>query len=463
MRVAVIGAGAIGGFIAAALARSGADVGIVARGAHLEAVRKHGIEVISSDLGSFTARVRASSMHRGGPAVSVYVMLSSLSESGRKVLRERPGWIKKVNADVQRMGARVVAQYAVLGPYDFVTIVEAPDNATIDITRRTIMTTPRAAREPHAHIGAARASRRRSCPDTAPPLPALLPLPPARVTQRPRVRSIALRRTIVAIACAAAALSVASSALASNAVFLHAGDVIRYGLTIDVDVHVAPAPHTVLIVGLGAGLSLGCRVLGGLALIYALVGFVPLWRMEIEQQGWREAGYRFIRTSYLLLPGLLLGYLIMGLIWPWSIMEPGNPLRAVTYFSAFFEKPWKELFDGTMVSVPDMPWSYLPTLFALQLPEVLLALSIAAVIGTFMSLSHRDVSARRKTIFLMLTLALAQMVYFIAFKWRSVTRGDDGLQGIPSPAIGPWDLQTTLPSFALGPSPAATLLWKIFS
>ena len=43
----------------------------------------------------------------------------------------RPGWIRKVNADVQRMGARVVAQYAVLGPYDFVTIMEAPDNATI--------------------------------------------------------------------------------------------------------------------------------------------------------------------------------------------------------------------------------------------------------------------------------------------------------------------------------------------
>jgi uncharacterized protein with GYD domain len=58
-------------------------------------------------------------------------MLSTLSESGRKVLRERPGWIRKVNADVKRMGARVVAQYAVLGPYDFVTVVEAPDNATI--------------------------------------------------------------------------------------------------------------------------------------------------------------------------------------------------------------------------------------------------------------------------------------------------------------------------------------------
>jgi uncharacterized protein with GYD domain len=64
-------------------------------------------------------------------SVAFYVMLSTLSESGRKVLRERPGWIRKVNADVERMGARVVAQYAVLGPYDFVTVVDAPDNSTI--------------------------------------------------------------------------------------------------------------------------------------------------------------------------------------------------------------------------------------------------------------------------------------------------------------------------------------------
>ncbi len=59
MRVAVIGAGAIGGFIAAALARAGVDVGVVARGAHLEAIGRRGIEVVSSDLGAFTAPVRA--------------------------------------------------------------------------------------------------------------------------------------------------------------------------------------------------------------------------------------------------------------------------------------------------------------------------------------------------------------------------------------------------------------------
>jgi len=57
------------------------------------------------------------------------------------------------------------------------------------------------------------------------------------------------------------------------------------------------------------------------------------------------------------------------------------------------------------VSVPDMPWSYLPTLFALQLPEVLLALSLAGVVGACAVLPRNDVTARRKAILLMLTLA----------------------------------------------------------
>ncbi len=60
MRIAVVGAGAIGGFIAAALARSGVDVAVVARGAHLDVIRRKGITLVHSDLGPFTAKVEAS-------------------------------------------------------------------------------------------------------------------------------------------------------------------------------------------------------------------------------------------------------------------------------------------------------------------------------------------------------------------------------------------------------------------
>jgi hypothetical protein len=190
-----------------------------------------------------------------------------------------------------------------------------------------------------------------------------------------------------------------------DAPFAVAMVILMLGLVRLVEEYPSPSPRTILMVGLGAGLSIGSRVLGGLALLYALVGFVPMSLDEFRSQGAHRAARRFARVLYVLLPGLILGYLVMGLIWPWSIMEPGHPFQAITYFSHFFEKPWKEMFDGALVSVPDMPWSYLPTLFALQLPEILLGLALAGVVGSLMSLSRADVPARRKTILLMLTLA----------------------------------------------------------
>jgi uncharacterized protein with GYD domain len=60
-----------------------------------------------------------------------YVLLSTLTPEGRKTLRERPYRIAEVNKEVEGFGAKVVSQYALLGPYDFVTVVEAPDNETV--------------------------------------------------------------------------------------------------------------------------------------------------------------------------------------------------------------------------------------------------------------------------------------------------------------------------------------------
>ncbi|MCK1389502.1 glycosyltransferase family 39 protein [Bradyrhizobium sp. 1] len=190
-----------------------------------------------------------------------------------------------------------------------------------------------------------------------------------------------------------------------DAPFAVAMIILMLGLIRLAEEYPQPSPRTILIVGLGAGLSLGCRILGGLALVYAVIGFMPLFLEELRTEGVREAARRFAHVVYVLLPGLALGYLVMGLIWPWSIMEPGNPFEALTYFSHFFEKPWKEMFDGAIVSVPDMPWSYLPTLFALQLSEVMLLLMGGAVFSTFAMLPRSEVPARRKTILLMLTLA----------------------------------------------------------
>jgi len=60
-----------------------------------------------------------------------YVLLSTLTDQGRKTIKARPSRIKQVNQEIASMGAKVVAQYALLGPYDFVNIIEAKDNKAI--------------------------------------------------------------------------------------------------------------------------------------------------------------------------------------------------------------------------------------------------------------------------------------------------------------------------------------------
>lgn len=63
--------------------------------------------------------------------MSIYVMLTTLTDEGRKTIKDNPGRIKEVNKEVETMGAKILAQYALLGPYDFVNILEAPSNELI--------------------------------------------------------------------------------------------------------------------------------------------------------------------------------------------------------------------------------------------------------------------------------------------------------------------------------------------
>jgi uncharacterized protein with GYD domain len=63
--------------------------------------------------------------------MNTYIMLSTLTPEGRKTIKERPERIKEVSQELETLGLRVTGQYATLGPYDFVSIVEASDNETI--------------------------------------------------------------------------------------------------------------------------------------------------------------------------------------------------------------------------------------------------------------------------------------------------------------------------------------------
>jgi uncharacterized protein with GYD domain len=68
----------------------------------------------------------------------VFVMLSVLGPDGSATLRENPQRIKQVNAEVEAMGATVKEQYALLGQWDFITIIEAPDTVTMSRIATTL-------------------------------------------------------------------------------------------------------------------------------------------------------------------------------------------------------------------------------------------------------------------------------------------------------------------------------------
>jgi uncharacterized protein with GYD domain len=88
-----------------------------------------------------------------------FVMLTTLTDEGRKTIMENPGRIKEVNKEVEAMGTKVLAQYAVLGPYDFVNILEAPSNEAISKvavtlgSRGTLQTMTLAAMDVDVFIG----------------------------------------------------------------------------------------------------------------------------------------------------------------------------------------------------------------------------------------------------------------------------------------------------------------------
>ena len=126
---------------------------------------------------------------------------------------------------------------------------------------------------------------------------------------------------------------------------------------------------------------------------------------EARSAGLRQSAARVGEFIWRILPALVLGYLIMGLLWPWSILSPLNPVRAAEYFDKFFEKPWRELYAGKIISVTAMPADYLPRLFALKLPEIMLVLGLAGVAGALFAATRRRLPLNRRANFVLVALA----------------------------------------------------------
>jgi len=63
--------------------------------------------------------------------MATYILLSTLTDEGAKTIKKNPARIKEVNVELEKLGVRVVSQYATLGAVDFVNIVEAPDNLSV--------------------------------------------------------------------------------------------------------------------------------------------------------------------------------------------------------------------------------------------------------------------------------------------------------------------------------------------
>jgi hypothetical protein len=158
-------------------------------------------------------------------------------------------------------------------------------------------------------------------------------------------------------------------------------------------------------VALGFGLSIGSRVMGGFGVVTLGGALAALAMIEARRDGVRPAAARLGRFVAWLLPAAVLAYAVMALVWPWSVADPLNPWRAVAYFSQFFEKPWHELFAGEIVTVTEMPRNYVPTLFALQMPEIFLALALAGAAGALIAACRRSLPANRRAVFLLVVLA----------------------------------------------------------
>jgi hypothetical protein len=167
-----------------------------------------------------------------------------------------------------------------------------------------------------------------------------------------------------------------------------------------------PSRASRMLTGIGFGLAVGSRVMGAFGVIAAVGALAFVFAIEARAAGLRPAASRVGCFVWSMLPAVLLAFVVMAIVWPWSVADPLNLFRAAGYFSHFFEKPWHELFDGALVLVTEMPRRYLPTLLALKLPEIFVALAAGGALGALIAALRSGLTPARRAVLFVITLTV---------------------------------------------------------
>lgn len=186
-----------------------------------------------------------------------------------------------------------------------------------------------------------------------------------------------------------------------------------FGIVRAFDEYPRATPATIALCGIAIGLAIGSRVLGGFAVVDVLLSLVFILFVRSRESALKPALAECGSFLTAFVPSAILAYLVMGLVWPWSVLSPLNPFRAADYFSHNFEKPWRELFDGRLIPITQMPRSYVPTLLALTLPELMLALGICAILGGIIAVGRKNPVDRRAALVAVLLAAILPVLVTI--------------------------------------------------
>ncbi len=177
------------------------------------------------------------------------------------------------------------------------------------------------------------------------------------------------------------------------------------------DEYPRPKPMTIILFGVALGLLIGTRVIGGIAVFFAGAALLVYLLAEAKTLGLSTAAKRAATLVGRLALALPLAYLVMAIVWPWAVQSPLNPLKAIAYYSNFWEKPWKELYDGVQIMIPQMPRSYLPKLCLLKIPEIVGGLAIAGIAGSLVMIFRGlGTPAKRASLALLVAAALLPII-----------------------------------------------------